>query len=150
MVTGRDSVDDQVRALEVGADDYLTKTFLAQELAERVAVLLKLASRRSKLGNPSILAEELDQLYEGSIRLVVNITGSVRTAVEFVGELRDNQQFRMLRMVSKQMCMDISIRLPYPLPVKRLLLRGGHVCKMVSDVELDSTVNERVFHLSLA
>src|SRR6267142_450551 len=44
MLTALDAVDDRVRGLEVGADDYLTKPFAFQEL---VARLKALARRRS-------------------------------------------------------------------------------------------------------
>jgi two-component system, OmpR family, copper resistance phosphate regulon response regulator CusR len=39
MLTARDSVNDRVRGLEVGADDYLTKPFAFRELLARVRAL---------------------------------------------------------------------------------------------------------------
>jgi DNA-binding response OmpR family regulator len=45
MLTARDEVEDRVRGLETGADDYLTKPFAFQELLARVRALL----RRDKL-----------------------------------------------------------------------------------------------------
>lgn len=41
MLTARDSVDDRVRGLEVGADDYLVKPFALKELAARIEALLR-------------------------------------------------------------------------------------------------------------
>lgn len=41
MLTARDSVDDRVRGLEDGADDYLVKPFDARELLARVRALLR-------------------------------------------------------------------------------------------------------------
>lgn len=41
MLTARDSIDDRVRGLEVGADDYLIKPFALKELAARVEALLR-------------------------------------------------------------------------------------------------------------
>jgi two-component system copper resistance phosphate regulon response regulator CusR len=41
MLTARDSVDDRVRGLEEGADDYLAKPFDARELLARVRALLR-------------------------------------------------------------------------------------------------------------
>jgi len=46
MLTALDAVDDRVRGLEVGADDYLTKPFAFREL---VARLKALARRRDEL-----------------------------------------------------------------------------------------------------
>jgi two-component system copper resistance phosphate regulon response regulator CusR len=48
MLTARDAVDDRVRGLEVGADDYLPKPFAFRELVARIRAL---ARRR-----PAILA----------------------------------------------------------------------------------------------
>lgn len=41
MLTARDEVDDRVRGLDEGADDYLVKPFALQELLARVRVLLR-------------------------------------------------------------------------------------------------------------
>jgi len=41
MLTARDSVDDRVRGLEGGADDYLSKPFDARELLARVKALIR-------------------------------------------------------------------------------------------------------------
>ena len=41
MVTGRDCLDDKVKGMNVGADDYVTKPFLTHELATRVQVILR-------------------------------------------------------------------------------------------------------------
>ncbi|HEY6089090.1 MAG TPA: response regulator transcription factor [Gemmatimonadaceae bacterium] len=41
MLTARDTVDDRVAGLEVGADDYLTKPFAFRELVARVRALAR-------------------------------------------------------------------------------------------------------------
>jgi two-component system copper resistance phosphate regulon response regulator CusR len=41
MLTARDAVEDRVRGLEMGADDYLTKPFAFSELLARVRALLR-------------------------------------------------------------------------------------------------------------
>jgi two-component system copper resistance phosphate regulon response regulator CusR len=41
MLTALDAVDDRVRGLEVGADDYLTKPFAFQELVARLKALAR-------------------------------------------------------------------------------------------------------------
>jgi two-component system OmpR family response regulator len=45
MLTARDAVEDRVRGLDVGADDYLTKPFAFAELHARVRALMRRESR---------------------------------------------------------------------------------------------------------
>lgn len=47
MVSARNQVQDKVRALLIGADDYLTKPFDPAELAARVTALARRAGRRA-------------------------------------------------------------------------------------------------------
>ncbi len=47
MLTARDAVEDRVRGLEGGADDYLVKPFALAELVARVRVLTRRAQARS-------------------------------------------------------------------------------------------------------
>ncbi len=59
MLTARDAVDDRVKGLDVGADDYLVKPFSLLELAARIRALV----RRDDRARPSVLSEgdlELD------------------------------------------------------------------------------------------
>jgi two-component system, OmpR family, response regulator len=41
ILTARDAIDDRVKGLDLGADDYLTKPFVLQELEARVRALLR-------------------------------------------------------------------------------------------------------------
>src|SRR3954468_6989556 len=52
FLTARDSVQEKVRGLELGADDYLVKPFAFAELLARVRTLL----RRSPVREPEILS----------------------------------------------------------------------------------------------
>jgi len=55
MLTARDAIDDRVRGLEAGADDYLTKPFAFRELLARVRALARrrpaIAAQRVQLAD---------------------------------------------------------------------------------------------------
>lgn len=72
FLTARDQVEDRVRGLELGADDYLVKPFAFSELLARVRTLL----RRGKTKEPEVLRAadlELDLLrrrvFRGGVRI---------------------------------------------------------------------------------
>ena len=45
MLTARDAVEDRVAGLDCGADDYLVKPFVEEELAARIAAILRRGDR---------------------------------------------------------------------------------------------------------
>ncbi|MCL4183426.1 MAG: heavy metal response regulator transcription factor [Burkholderiaceae bacterium] len=67
FLTARDQVDDRVKGLELGADDYLVKPFAFSELLARVRTLL----RRGRAREPEVLTVadlELDLLRRRVVR----------------------------------------------------------------------------------
>jgi two-component system copper resistance phosphate regulon response regulator CusR len=57
MITARDSVDDRVKGLDAGADDYLIKPFSLEELMARVRALLR---RANQVRDPVIKVGDLE------------------------------------------------------------------------------------------
>jgi two-component system copper resistance phosphate regulon response regulator CusR len=57
MLTARDAIDDRVRGLEAGADDYLTKPFAFRELLARVRAL---ARRRPAIAPQRVQVVDLE------------------------------------------------------------------------------------------
>ena len=63
MLTVRDGTLDKVRALDLGADDYLTKPFDHLELLARLRALLRRASRTPATPEPCIVVGDLSLDY---------------------------------------------------------------------------------------
>ena len=79
MLTARDAVDDRVRGLEAGADDYLTKPFAFRELLARIRALV----RRPPALAPSV-AQVADLEVDFASRTVRRGPATIRlTAKEF-------------------------------------------------------------------
>ena len=66
MLTGRDTVDDKVRGLEAGGDDYLVKPFAVQELEARVRALI----RRERRQVDAEVLQVADLVFDTSTRRV--------------------------------------------------------------------------------
>ncbi len=79
MLTARDAVEDRVRGLEAGADDYLVKPFAFSELLARVRALL----RRPRVEEPAVIV--VSDLEVDTRRRVATRAGQVLslTAKEF-------------------------------------------------------------------
>jgi two-component system copper resistance phosphate regulon response regulator CusR len=79
FLTARDKVEDRVKGLELGADDYLVKPFAFSELLARIRTLM----RRGKIQQPEVLKIadlELDPVRRRAIRSQARID---LTAKEF-------------------------------------------------------------------
>src|SRR5256884_9863301 len=75
ILTAKDSVEDRVRGLRLGADDYLVKPFAFDELLARIEVLTR---RRHGIKSPQIVIGELE--LDTAARTVRRGGGSVAVA----------------------------------------------------------------------
>ncbi|HEX8964144.1 MAG TPA: heavy metal response regulator transcription factor [Rhodocyclaceae bacterium] len=62
FLTARDNVEDRVKGLELGADDYLVKPFAFSELLARVRTLLRRGSKAKEADTLHVADLELDLL----------------------------------------------------------------------------------------
>lgn len=80
FLTARDSIDDRVKGLELGADDYLVKPFAFAELLARVRTLLRRGSAPATETKLNVADLELDLMRRRVTRAGQRIT---LTAKEF-------------------------------------------------------------------
>ncbi len=79
VISARNSLDDKISGLDLGADDYLTKPFHLSELNSRIKALLR---RRWFQGSEEIVAGPM-RINTEKRQLLVNDTAVVLTRKEF-------------------------------------------------------------------
>lgn len=86
ILSARRSVDDRVRGLEQGGDDYLTKPFALAELLARLRNLLKRNAPGAEVTKLRVLDLELDLLRREAMRgeRVLNLTPQEFTLLEYL------------------------------------------------------------------
>lgn len=86
ILSARRSVDDRVRGLEQGGDDYLTKPFAVAELLARLRNLLKRGSATGEVTRLRVLDLELDLLRREASRgkEIITLTPQEFTLLEYL------------------------------------------------------------------
>jgi len=79
--------------------------------------------------DPAEIPAAANENYEGSVKLVVETAGEIKNLVKFVGSLRENSQFHLLRVISnsRRDGMDVWLRLRVPNPLRTTLMAAGGV-----------------------
>ena len=89
MVTARSDTHDVVAGLEAGADDYVTKPFVAKELSARIRALLRRSGRGG--GPPALVFGDLELLPEaGEVKVGGQPVHLTRTEFRLLCELAEN------------------------------------------------------------
>ena len=71
MLSAKDRVMDKVNGLQIGADDYITKPFIVDELVARVKAHLRREKRRNSIGNNIIKIGEIE-IHKDSYEVYLN------------------------------------------------------------------------------
>ena len=100
MLTARDGTADQVKGLELGADDYVVKPFTFEVLSARVKALL----RRSEMDHPEVMRFEDLSLDTGTRRAQRGDRTIDLTATEY--ELLRQFMLHPRRVVEKHILME--------------------------------------------
>ena len=86
FLTARDSVEDRVKGLELGADDYLVKPFAFAELLARVRTLMRRGSTPVQLDRLQVADLVLDLAKRRAMRgpVRINLTGKEFSLLELL------------------------------------------------------------------
>ena len=90
MVTARSDTHDVVAGLEAGADDYVTKPFVAKELAARIRALLRRSRHRGRAERYSPSATWRSSRTPGVVRRAGEEVHCTRTEFRLLCELATN------------------------------------------------------------
>jgi len=84
MLTARDSVEDRVKGLDSGADDYMVKPFAFSELLARVRALLRreASSKTSRLQVGDLMMDTLTrEVWRGEKKIELNHQGILYSGI---------------------------------------------------------------------
>lgn len=95
VLTARDAVEDRIRGLDAGADDYLIKPFVDEELAARLRALLRRAERPPQ---------------EGALKVGTLTVDPTSRVASVAGKALDlgSTEFRMLEFLARHRGMTLS------------------------------------------
>ena len=145
LLSARDTLEDRVKGLELGADDYLVKPFAFSELLARVRALL----RRGKTAQPEILRIadlELDILRRRAVRAGRPIELTQREFALLVLLMRHEGEALSRTLITEQVwdmnfdsdtnVVDVAIRRlrakvddPHPAKLIHTIRGVGYVCE---------------------
>ncbi len=70
FMTAQDGLESKLQGFQVGADDYICKPFIHQELVARVQAIMRRIKKNSRIGNQSIRCGQIE-LIPGDLKVVM-------------------------------------------------------------------------------
>ena len=70
FMTAQDALESKLQGFQIGADDYICKPFIHQELVARVQAVMRRIKKYSKVGNQSIRCGQIE-LIPGDLKVVM-------------------------------------------------------------------------------
>lgn len=70
FMTAQDALESKLQGFQIGADDYICKPFIHQELVARVQAVMRRIKKYSKIGNQSIRCGQIE-LIPGDLKVVM-------------------------------------------------------------------------------
>ncbi|MFM2481986.1 response regulator [Celerinatantimonas sp. YJH-8] len=101
ILTARDDIDDRVKGLDAGADDYLVKPFALEELMARLRVLIRRQSGYSdplvSIGDLTLSMTEQSVTYQGEVvRLTHHEFKLLSSLVMQAGRVQSKEQLQQV------------------------------------------------------
>jgi len=141
LITSLDSLDDKVRGLESGADDFIHKPFNRVELLARVKSLLRIKSLIDRLERTESILFTLANIIEAKDNYTEEHTKRVgRYAVEIAKEMRlDDEYYEIMKKGG--MLHDVG---KIGIPERILLKRSSLTDKEFEVMKTHTTIGEKI------
>ena len=105
MITALKELEDKIRSIEAGADDFLTKPFNKLELLTRIKSLIRVKGLHDELEQSFLALKELEQTKDNLTQLIIHDLKNPLTGIKANLEIVDMEELN-----ETQECLDAAQR----------------------------------------